>query len=117
MCKKLIIVTNCDPKRISETEQRLKEIYLSTEPKPALTFFHKETKPYEVSDKSKEKKPVAIIFDETVLAPTIAAIKDDVCRKMNDNKKPRFIHINKTKILNDVEIMPGHEKVREALVA
>lgn len=116
MCKKLIIVTNCDPERTSDAEQRLKEIYLRTDPKPGITFVHKGTQPYQIAEKSKEKKPVAIIFDDTVPHPTITAIIDSVSRKI-PHKKPRFIHVSLQHSVATAENAESHTKAHKLIAA
>lgn len=116
MCKKLFIVTNCDPKKVFETEQELKGIYLKKDPKPGITFVHNGSKPYEVANRSKDKKPAAIIFDESVSQRTIGDIVSAVSKALS-GRIPRFIQVNKNHTVPTVEHVTEHEQARKLVAA
>ena len=116
MYKKVFIVTNCDPKRVFETEQELKSIYLKKDPKPGITFAHNGSKPYEVANKSKDKKPAAIIFDEGVPQRIIGEIVSAVSKAL-PGRTPRFIQVNKHHTVPTVEHVTEHEQARELVAA
>ncbi len=109
MCKKLLIVTNCDPKRTKESEKYLKEIYLNKDSGPSLSFAHKGAKPHEILKLVKEKKPAILVFEENVPHEEIKAIMNAIVK--HASKKPRMIHINPAQYFPEVEHLPNHMEV------
>lgn len=115
MCKRLLIVTNCDPKHIKESEQDLKKIYLNKGSGPALNFAHRGTKPHEIAKFVKEKKPGVLLFDENMPHADIQAILNAVAKKISN--MPRMIHINPNKHFERVDNVSNHTEVLIELAA
>ncbi len=115
MCRRLLIVTNCDPKRTKDSEKDLKGIYLNKDSGPSLNFAHKGTKAHEIAKFVKQKKPGVILFEESVPHDEIRAILNAIEKHVS--KKPRMIHINPTPYFPEVENLPNHREVAVAIAA
>ncbi|HVY36012.1 MAG TPA: hypothetical protein VG982_01930 [Candidatus Paceibacterota bacterium] len=111
---KLLFVTSCSPAEARGFEKNVKRIYFDGPNKrPCLTFMHDDATPKTIREKAKEKKPVAVIFEEKVPALRITSTMTEVKKIMNGSS--RFIHVSPEQIITGTEAIKDHGEVKKTL--